>query len=149
MKHFLHALTPFFPLISALLSMIVAQVLKSVYSFGVQGELDIKKWFSSGGMPSSHSAMVSALSTAVGLKEGWTSSIFCLSVVFSLIVLYDASGVRQQVGKHSVALNRLLSDSFERGSFQFQEIKEFLGHTPLEVAAGVCLGIAVAFTLYN
>jgi acid phosphatase family membrane protein YuiD len=137
-----------YPLVSALVSMLLAQFLKCLFCYLHDGYIDLKKWFSSGGMPSSHSAMVCSLSTAIGLKEGFTSSFFCICVVFSLIVLYDAAGVRQVVGKQAIILNHILEDVFEKGEFKPQKIKELLGHTPLEVLMGSLLGIGTAYTLF-
>ncbi len=137
-----------YPLVSALVSMVLAQFMKSLFCYLHDGKVDLKKWFSSGGMPSSHSAMVSSLSTAIGLKEGFTSSSFCICIVFSLIVLYDAAGVRQVVGKQAIILNHILDDFVEKGELKTHKIKELLGHTPFEVLMGVLLGIGTAFTLY-
>ncbi len=95
-------------------------------------------------MPSSHSALVCAMSTAVGLQDGFTSSLFSVSVVFSLIVLYDAAGVRQVVGTQAVILNEMIDAMVTRGFLQEKRIKELLGHTPVEVAAGAVLGIFIS-----
>ncbi len=138
----------FYPLTSGLVSMLTAQILKSIYVYLKDGDINIKKWISSGGMPSSHSAMVMAVTTSVGLKEGWASSIFCVSAVFSIIVLYDASGVRQAVGNQGVLLNQLVDDLLSKRVVESQKIKELLGHTPAEVLIGALLGIGIAFTLF-
>ena len=137
-----------YPLVAGVMSMIMTQVLKAIFCYLSLGYLDSKKIFSSGGMPSSHSSLVCSLTTAIGLKEGFTSSSFCICVVFSMIVLYDAAGVRQLVGKQAILLNQLLEDLLKKGEFKADKLSELLGHTPLEVLAGALLGMGVAFTLY-
>ena len=108
------------------------------------------RFFSSGGMPSSHSAFVSSLSVMIGLNNGFKSDIFAVTVVFSLITMYDATGVRQAVGKQAVVLNRLAQRLAEAGNkdFPFDELKELIGHTPVEVFSGALLGIVLALLLY-
>jgi len=139
---------PFYPLLCALLSMFAAQFIKSLLCLIKDRKIDFKKWFSSGGMPSSHSAMVTSLSTAVGFQEGFESALFSMSVVFSLIVLYDAAGVRQMVGKQAILLNQMLSDVKDGHQFKFNKVNEFLGHTPMEVFAGSVLGISIAYLFW-
>jgi acid phosphatase family membrane protein YuiD len=136
-----------YPLVAALVAMGVTQVVKAIYFYFVDEKLNFKHLFTAGGMPSSHSAMVSALSVAIGLQEGWTSSLFCMCIVFSLVVLYDATGVRQAVGRQAVLVNQIVDDMFA-GDFKTEKLTELLGHTPLEVVVGVFLGVGIAFTLY-
>ncbi|MGE4169887.1 MAG: divergent PAP2 family protein [Candidatus Margulisiibacteriota bacterium] len=137
-----------YPLTSALLAMLTAQLIKLIYFYIKEGKINLKLMFTAGGMPSSHSAMVMGLTTGVGLKEGWTSSLLCMCVVFSLVVLYDAAGIRQAVGKQAEILNQMMDDYVQKGEFKAVHLTELLGHTPLEVAAGSLLGIGVAFTLF-
>jgi uncharacterized protein len=144
---FSHIFIELYPLVAAVVSMTVAQVIKSVHSYLVSNKLDMRKVMTSGGMPSSHSAMVTALTVAIGLREGWLSSLFSISVVFSLIVLYDAAGVRRAVGKQGEILNQIMDDVL-KGEFKAQKVTQLLGHTPLEVIAGALLGAGIAFTLY-
>lgn len=103
--------------------------------------------FETGGMPSSHSASVSSLCTSIAFIYGVNSVYFAISFVLATIVMYDATGIRREAGKHAKALNQLITenqkDIFE--TKQFKEFKEFLGHTPLEVFAGCILGIIVTF----
>ena len=136
-----------YPLIAALISMTVAQIIKSVYFYFKDDRLNLRHLFTAGGMPSSHSAMVASLSTAVGLQEGWNSSLFCVCIVFSLVVLYDATGVRRAVGRQAAIVNQMVHD-FSHGNFKPKKLTELLGHTPAEVVVGVLLGIGIAFTLY-
>ena len=145
---FLQLFIDLYPLVAALTSMLVTQMLKAIYCYIAEDRLDLKKMFASGGMPSSHSAMVAALSTAIGLRDGLGSSGFCISVVFSIIVLYDSAGVRHLVGQQAILLNQMVDDLVQRGEFKSEKLSELLGHTPLEVIVGVLLGIGIAFTLY-
>lgn len=140
-------LVALYPLVAAVVAMMVAQVLKIFYYYLKAARIDLKYVISSGGMPSSHAAMVSALSTAVGLKEGWESTSFCMAIVFSLVVLYDAAGVRRAAGKQAAILNQIIDDMFQ-GQFRSEKLSEFLGHTPLEVIVGALLGMGIAFSLY-
>ena len=99
-------------------------------------------------MPSSHSAMVAALSMAIGLQDGFGTSLFAIAVAFTMIVLYDAAGVRRAAGKQAKVLNVIISDFVDSKKFQGEKLKELLGHTPMEVVAGLGLGILIAFLLY-
>jgi hypothetical protein len=95
-------------------------------------------------MPSSHAAAVSALSTAVGLREGFTSVLFGVTLYFSLVIMYDAAGLRRAAGRQAVILNRLIEEHFEHPEADTQRLIELLGHTPFEVAVGAVLGATVA-----
>lgn len=147
--HFLwEAFFDLYPLVSGIVSMLLAQLLKLLYGYLRHGRFIFKNVIQSGGMPSSHSAMVIGLTTAIGLKEGWTSSLFCICVVFSMIVLYDATGVRRAVGHQTEIINQIVDDFLEKGEVKYEKMSQILGHTPLEVLVGVLLGIGVAFSLY-
>jgi len=98
----------------------------------------------SGGMPSSHSAAVSSLSTVTGLYYGFNSIIFWIALVFSLIIMFDAAGVRRAVGRQAGILNKIADDIYSKGQVGEKRLKELLGHTPIEVFAGAALGITVA-----
>lgn len=99
-----------------------------------------------GGMPSSHSAMVTSLASSIGFIEGFQSSIFALAVCFSLIVMYDASGVRRSVGIQAGILNQMIAElSTENPEFKISRIREFIGHTPFEVLVGACFGILMGY----
>jgi len=95
-------------------------------------------------MPSSHSAAVSALTTAVGMQEGFGSTLFGVTLYFSLIVMYDAAGLRQAAGRQAVILNRLMNEHFEEAEADRHRLMELLGHTPLEVLVGATLGTGTA-----
>ena len=134
-------------LIAPLIAWIIAQLIKVVIEIVTNHRLDLGRLVSSGGMPSSHSAFVSALATMVGLIDGLGSVTFAISVIFASVVLYDAAGVRHSVGKQAVVLNRIIREFRERRPLAEVEadLKELIGHTAFEVAAGVLLGVGVAF----
>lgn len=95
-------------------------------------------------MPSSHAASVSTLSTMVGLQEGFRSSLFGVTLFFSLIVMYDAAGLRRAAGRHAAVLNRLIDEHFKNPEQGAHKLMELLGHTPLEVLVGAILGVGTA-----
>ncbi len=134
------------PLWIAVLCGFLVQVFKFVTSSARGRRWNFRRLVETGGMPSSHSAGVAALSTAVGLREGFGSVIFAVTVYFSLIVMYDAAGLRRAAGRQATLLNRLIDSHYQHDK-RLVEIKllELLGHTPLEVLAGALVG--VAFTL--
>ena len=122
----------------------LAQSTKVVIASLREGHLDPAPLTQAGGMPSSHTAMVVALTTSVARNLGLGSPIFALSLVFSLIVMYDAAGVRRAAGRQAAVLNRVLDELFGQRRFDAGDnLRELLGHTPMEVLAGVCLGAAV------
>src|SRR5262245_32280781 len=95
-------------------------------------------------MPSSHAASVSSLSTMVGMRDGFTSTLFCVTLFFSLIVMYDAAGLRRAAGRHAEVLNRLIDEHFRNPEAGAQKLMELLGHTPFEVLIGALLGVGSA-----
>ena len=112
------------------------------------GRLNLRRFVETGGMPSSHSASVAALSVAVGLQEGFTSALFGVTLYFSLVVMYDAAGLRRAAGKQAEVLNRLIETHFRSPQSDTHKLMELLGHTPLEVLVGGLLGAASAL-LWN
>ena len=122
----------------AAISCFSAQFYKVFYPLLKKEKIQWVRMFQTGGMPSSHASTVVSLATSVCLLKGANSIEFAIAMVFSGIVLYDATGVRRQAGKHAKALNTLV-DSIEIS----EEFKEFLGHTPLEVFWGSILGIVI------
>ena len=111
-------------------------VLKSVYLAGFR-KLTFRRALGTGGMPSVHSALVTSVTAAVGIKFGWNSELFAACVVFAAIIIYDALNLRFQAGLHAKAINRMADTEFN----------ESIGHLPREALAGSCLGVAVAFAL--
>lgn len=112
--------------------------------FATHRRWNLRRFVGTGGMPSSHAAAVSALSTAVGLKEGFGTTLFGVTLYFSLIVMYDAAGLRQAAGRQAAILNRLIDEHFEHPEKNTHRLMELLGHTPLEVLVGAVLGVVSA-----
>jgi uncharacterized protein len=136
-------------LIIALAAWAVAQVLKIPMEF-----LRSRRWnwalvFTAGGMPSSHSALMVGATQAIGLYQGFDSPLFALGVAITMIVTYDAAGVRRQAGKHAERINMLFEELMHGQMPDEKELREVLGHTPLEVTGGILLGIAVATLLWT
>lgn len=133
---------------TAILAYVVASILKVVFVLLSERKFDFKRLFGTGGMPSAHAAFVMSLAIGVGLQEGFDSPVFALAAVFAIVVMYDASGVRRAAGKQAELLNVLVTELFEEGKLPRQEqLKELLGHSPLQVLAGAALGIAMALLL--
>ena len=114
---------------------------------GKEKRIEFSRIVMSGGMPSSHSSFVTSLSTLVGLERGFDSLEFSICVVFALIVMYDASGVRRAVGKQAAILNKIVQDVQHRKHIEHETLKELVGHTPKEVILGALLGILVALLM--
>ena len=133
-------------LISAVLGWTVAQFLKTVIDMVLNRSFNPERIFGSGGMPSSHSATVCALTTASGMKYGVGSFEFAVSFVLAMIVMYDAMGVRRETGKQAKLLNSVFFENILNldGVFLQEKLKEYVGHTPLQVVAGAILGILIA-----
>jgi len=121
-----------------------AQVIKVLIEYTLLKKVNRSSLVSTGGMPSSHSAFVVALAASVGMVEGLQSSLFAISAVFALIVMYDATGVRRAAGKHAEMINRLTENLHSIGIKPHEKLKELLGHSPIEVVAGAFWGIIVA-----
>lgn len=117
------------------------QLYKFLFEWVLRRDFDFRVLVRSGGMPSSHSAMVTSLASAIGYKHGLNSAIFALSVVFSVIVMYDATGVRQAAGKQAKVLNQIIRELFTGQPVSEEELKELIGHTPVEVFVGAAIGI--------
>ena len=132
-------------LIAAILGWCIAQILKVIYILITERRFDIERIVGAGGMPSSHSAFVCALTTAVGLNEGFDSSFFAISFVLSFIVMYDASGVRKAAGEHAKVINDLQELIHKEVPVY---LKELLGNTRLEVIVGALLGIAIGLLMF-
>ncbi len=127
------------------------QLFKVLWEWARTRRLDFRVLSRSGGMPSSHTAMVVSLATVLGIQYGLDSPYFAIAVVLAVIVMYDATGVRQQSGKHARVLNQILRELFSGQPISEEELKELLGHTGFEVLMGalvsVLYSILVMFTL--
>ena len=134
-------------LIIPICSWAIAQLLKMVIVLIQKKQLDLRYLVISGGMPSAHSAVVSALATSVALTQGLGSAAFGISVMLALIVMYDAAGIRQSVGKQSVVLNRIIQElRLRRPMIELErDLREFIGHTSFQVIVGGLLGVGVAW----
>ncbi|MDD4503489.1 MAG: divergent PAP2 family protein [Clostridiaceae bacterium] len=122
----------------------IAQILKIILTFYSSKKIDLTRLVGSGGMPSSHTALVMALSTSIGIMYGWDSAIFAVSLCFALVVMYDAAGVRRAAGNQAKILNIIIEDLAHNKPITDEKLKELIGHTPKEVVAGAILGIVIA-----
>lgn len=136
------------PLALALLAMLTAQGFKFIRSMFRRRRPDFTRLIGTGGMPSAHSASVTALSVAVGIGEGWSSPLFAVAAFFSVITMYDATGIRRAAGKQARMLNRLVEELRAHHKIDPERLAELLGHTPLEVLVGALYGAVLAFLLY-
>jgi uncharacterized protein len=134
-------------LLTAIIGSLSAQILKLIINYINHKKLDFRILFSTGGMPSSHSASVMSLSMAVGFEEGFKSNLFAICLFFSFIVMYDAAGIRRAAGKQAEILNKIIEDLYA-GKRADEKLKELLGHTPIEVLIGAIWGIIVALIMY-
>ncbi|MDR3288666.1 MAG: divergent PAP2 family protein [Peptococcaceae bacterium] len=130
-------------LIAAVIAWLVAQLMKIGVNMILLREWDWRMMISSGGFPSSHTAAAVALSWGVGKYHGWESPVFAVAVLFSMIVMYDATGVRRAAGKQAERINQLIENYYQGSDIAQERLKELIGHTPFEVFGGVVLGIIV------
>ncbi len=130
--------------IIAFIAWFIAQLLKVVLTLIKDRKMDFSRMIGSGGFPSSHTAFMMGMSTAVGLKLGFASAHYAIAFTMSLVVMYDASGVRRAVGKQAEIINTIIEDLYANKQIAEDKLKELIGHTPVEVLAGALLGIVVA-----
>lgn len=138
-------------IIAPLCAWALAQFIKVLSGLIRKKQIDLRYAVASGGMPSSHSATVSALATSIGMVEGISSVAFGISVILAAIVMYDAAGVRQSVGRQSIILNRIIAELRDRRPIAELEhdLRVFIGHTPFQVIVGSAMGIAVAWLWFT
>jgi len=136
-------------LVPSLLAWTAAQAAKVPVEWARHRRLDPRLLISAGGMPSSHAALVAAMATAVGLREGLASTAFAISAIIALIVMYDAAGVRRAASIQARILNQILDELFAGRPLSEQRLKELIGHTPTEVVVGALLGIGVAWLWWH
>lgn len=134
-------------LVAGVIASVIAQLIKFFTVLIRDRRIDVRTLVTTGGMPSSHTALVMGLATSVGLIEGFNSTIFDVALVLAMVVMYDAAGVRRAAGKQARIINRIIFDLQHSLSFKESHLKELLGHTPLEVIGGAVLGAVVALTL--
>jgi len=142
------ALLKNFTFVAVVISWFLAQSIKVILYRMSEGKLNLWHFFEAGGMPSAHSASVVALTLGIGLTQGWNSPLFTISLVFALIVMYDATGVRRAAGKQAEILNKVVDDIYSNGKVRIEKLKEILGHDPIEVVAGAGLAILVTAIAY-
>lgn len=135
-------------LVTAIIGWFAASAFKVVFILLLERRMDFSRFLGSGGMPSSHSAFVASLATAVGIREGFYSSEFAVAFCFAFVVMYDATGVRREAGTQARLLNQLMRHLWREGRGATQkELKELVGHTPYEVLIGGLLGIYVGILI--
>lgn len=148
------------PLMIALFAIVFAQFIKIPIQYAVMREVDWKFFTSTGGMPSSHSAAVTSLTTAVAYEHGVGSTIFAVSTMFAVITMFDATGVRFQAGQQALTINKLRTDlqlfmnetrnwPKKKEEEKIEELKTLLGHKPSEVFMGALTGIAISVIVYS
>mgnify|MGYP000757652022 CR=1 FL=1 len=150
---FIHSVLTFNEILTvSLLSWFVAQVLKTIINFVLLGRFQLERMWGDGGMPSAHSATVTAMVIATARSEGIHSAIFAVAAVVAIITMHDAMGVRRETGEQAKVLNRMFTEWMDQGFEQFQlphgkKLKEMVGHTPIEVVTGAALGIVLGFVM--
>lgn len=132
---------------AALISWLVAQVLKVALNVWDNGHFDLRRLVGAGGMPSSHTALVIALAIKVGRSVGWHSEFFAIAAVLAGVVMYDAAGVRRATGQQAEVLNKIMNDIYHGEPIKPERLKELIGHSPLEILAGAVIGIIFGILL--
>ncbi len=125
----------------------IAQTIKVILGVVREKRFNFRWFIGTGGMPSSHAAGVSALATTCGLNIGFDTVIFAMAVVFAIVTMFDAQGVRRSTGQQAEILNKIMDDIYWRGKIEESRLKELIGHTPIEVIIGSILGILIALAL--
>jgi acid phosphatase family membrane protein YuiD len=127
----------------------VVQVWKFFSALIFQREFDPRLLWATGGMPSSHSALVTALAISVGMNTGFDSPLFAVSAVLAIVVMYDAAGVRQAAGKQAQKINLIVEELLSGHPLNEEHLRELLGHTPLQVTVGALVGLVGAIVLHR
>lgn len=135
----------------ALFSWFSAQVIKTLLTFITTKKFTLERMFGAGGMPSAHTATVSSLVIAIARHDGFATSQFAIAFILAAIVMYDATGVRRAAGEQAKVINKIVQthneDDDDDTNIEAKQLKEFLGHTPLEVLGGALLGIIIAMLI--
>ena len=134
-------------LIAAVTGWFIGQFLKFPFEYLINKRWNWRIMFGAGGLPSSHSALVTAVSLTIGIQEGFNTALFALASSIAMIVIYDAAGVRRQAGIHAERINEIMKNFIESRHFEENDLKEMLGHTPFEVITGILLGIIITFVV--
>jgi acid phosphatase family membrane protein YuiD len=131
-------------LIAALIAWGIAQVIKVPIEYLQTHQWNWSLFIQAGGMPSSHSALMVGITHSIGLSVGFNSPLFALAFAMCMIIIYDATGIRRQAGKHAELINAMIKDLASGNPLKEEQLREVLGHSPLEVLAGIVLGLIVA-----
>ena len=134
-------------LLAPIVAWAIAQAAKVTLTSVRQRRLNLRVLAQTGGMPSSHAAIVAGLTTAVGKHAGLSSPDFAIALIFTFVVMYDAAGLRRAAGRQAEVLNRLVEDLVHMRGVQEARLRELLGHTPMEVLVGALIGFAVGLAL--
>ncbi len=134
-------------LVATFIAWVIAQLSKTIYELIRYRKLRLSRLVSAGGMPSSHSALVTSLATATGRVAGVASAAFAISLVLAAIVMYDAAGVRRAVSIQARILNQMIDEAFQGKPFAEKRLRELIGHTPTQVIVGGLLGVGVALVV--
>jgi acid phosphatase family membrane protein YuiD len=129
---------------TTLAAWVFTQTLKVIFGVAREKRFNFKWFVGSGGMPSSHAAGVTALSTSVGFECGFDSPLYAATLIFALIVMFDAQGVRHATGRQAEILNRIMEDIYYKQRIKEERLKELVGHTPVEVFIGAAIGVLMA-----
>jgi uncharacterized protein len=146
MSHISQIISPV--MIAGLISWFIGQTLKVPIEY-----LRTRSWnwallFSAGGMPSTHSALMSSITLSIGLFEGFNTTLFALAFALSMVVMYDATGIRRQAGIHAQKINILVNELFSGQPISEEQLKEVLGHSPLQVLMGLILGSTISLIIW-
>jgi acid phosphatase family membrane protein YuiD len=147
-RDLLGSLSSNFTLLVVVISWFSAQAIKIVIYRFKEKRWNLRHFFEAGGMPSAHSAAVTSLTLGVALSTGWDSPLFTTCLVFALIVMYDATGVRRAAGKQAEILNKIVDDIYSSGKIKIEKLKEILGHDPIEVFGGATLAVIATLLTY-
>jgi hypothetical protein len=132
-------------LIATIVAWLIAQGIKLCTGIIRQKRFDFRWFIGTGGMPSSHTAGAACLATSIGLEYGFNSAAFALAASFTIVVMFDAQGVRRSTGRQARILNKIMDDIYWQGRIQENRLRELMGHTPVEVIVGFLLGVTIAF----
>ncbi len=126
----------------------LAQATKVLLGYFREKRFNFRWFIGTGGMPSSHAAGATAMATCVGLNQGFDTAIFALAACFAIVTMFDAQGVRRATGQQATILNKMMDDIYWKGQIEEERLKEFVGHTPIQVLAGFVFGLVCALLLY-
>ena len=148
MNNFFQAITHNKILIITLSVWAIAQCLKVVLGVIRERRFDFRWFIGTGGMPSSHAAGATALAATCGKEYGFDSAVFALAAVFAMVTMFDVQGVRRATGQQAEILNKVMDDMYWKGRIEGEPLKEFIGHSPIQVIVGAAFGITSAILLY-